>query len=314
MSCTYRIGELLNRRAPNGVLVLDGALATELEERGCNINDELWSAKTLIENPDIICQVHEDYFRNGADVAITASYQATPLAFARRGISENEACTLIARSVELAKAARDAVLKEEQGRTMCIAGSVGPYGAYLANGAEYRGDYTMTEKEFQDFHRPRIAALIKAGVDCLALETMPSFTELQALLRLMYNFPATPFWISVTVRDEEHLSDGTPLAQAAKIINPNPNVIALGVNCVPEDQVTATLQHLAALTDKPLIAYPNSGEQYDADNKTWNGTRADGSYLRRHVTEWRGAGARFIGGCCRTTPSTIRTISECCEP
>ncbi|KTR87801.1 homocysteine S-methyltransferase [Pantoea dispersa] len=295
-------------------LILDGALATELEARGCNLADTLWSAKVLMENPELIYQVHYDYFAAGANVAITASYQATPLGFAARGLDSGQASALIRQSVALAQRARDDYRAASGSETpLLVAGSVGPYGAYLANGAEYRGDYALPAAEMKDFHRPRVAALLEAGVDLLACETLPSFGEIQALISLLAEFPQSSAWFSFTLRDAQHLSDGTPLSKVAEVINAAPQVVAVGLNCVALESVTPALQTLQALTDKPLLVYPNSGEQYDAVSKSWH-SAPSGCTLHDKFPEWQQAGARLIGGCCRTTPQDIAAIAACCQP
>ncbi|KTR99272.1 homocysteine S-methyltransferase [Pantoea dispersa] len=295
-------------------LILDGALATELEARGCNLADTLWSAKVLMENPELIYQVHYDYFAAGANVAITASYQATPLGFAARGLDSGQASALIRQSVTLALRARDDYRAASGSQApLLVAGSVGPYGAYLANGAEYRGDYALPAAEMKDFHRPRVAALLEAGVDLLACETLPSFGEIQALISLLAEFPHSSAWFSFTLRDAQHLSDGTPLSKVAEVINAAPQVVAVGLNCVALESVTPALQTLQALTDKPLLVYPNSGEQYDAVSKSWH-SAPSGCTLHDKFPEWQQAGARLIGGCCRTTPQDIAAIAACCQP
>lgn len=295
-------------------LILDGALATELEARGCNLADTLWSAKVLMENPELIYQVHYDYFAAGANVAITASYQATPLGFAARGLDSGQASALIRQSVALAQRARDDYRAASGSETpLLVAGSVGPYGAYLANGAEYRGDYALPAAEMKDFHRPRVAALLEAGVDLLACETLPSFGEIQALISLLAEFPHSSAWFSFTLRDAQQLSDGTPLSKVAEVINAAPQVVAVGLNCVALESVTPALQTLQALTDKPLLVYPNSGEQYDAVSKSWH-SAPSGCTLHDKFPEWQQAGARLIGGCCRTTPQDIAAIAACCQP
>ncbi|WP_394516356.1 homocysteine S-methyltransferase [Pantoea sp. SGAir0430] len=295
-------------------LILDGALATELEARGCNLADTLWSAKVLMENPELIYQVHYDYFAAGANVAITASYQATPLGFAARGLDSGQASALIRQSVTLAQRARDDYRAATGSEApLLVAGSVGPYGAYLANGAEYRGDYALPAAEMKDFHRPRVAALLEAGVDLLACETLPSFGEIQALISLLAEFPHSSAWFSFTLRDAQHLSDGTPLSKVAEVINGAPQVVAVGLNCVALESVTPALQTLQALTDKPLLVYPNSGEQYDAVSKSWH-SAPSGCTLHDKFPEWQQAGARLIGGCCRTTPQDIAAIAACCQP
>ncbi|MCW8113711.1 homocysteine S-methyltransferase [Yersinia intermedia] len=296
-------------------VILDGALATELEARGCDLSDPLWSAKVLIEDPELIYQVHLDYFNAGAQCAITASYQATPQGFLQRGLDQQQSLELITKSVQLAQQARKDFLNQHpQAEPLLIAGSVGPYGAYLADGSEYRGDYRLPQDEMIAFHRPRIAALAEAGVDLLACETLPSFHELQALLTLLQEFPTLAGWFAFTLRDNQHLSDGTPLKDVLALLRGNQQVLAIGINCIALENVTPALQQFAALADKPLLVYPNSGEHYDAVSKTWHACGGEHNHLIDLVGEWQRLGARLIGGCCRTTPKDIRIIAEHCKP
>lgn len=297
--------------AEDRCLVLDGALATELERRGCDLRDPLWSAKILLEQPDLIRQVHQDYFAAGAQCAISASYQATPQGFAARGIDLAHAQRLIARSVELAQQARQAHLaRHPHAGPLLVAGSVGPYGAYLANGAEYRGDYVLAPAQMRDFHRPRIAALVEAGVELLACETQPSLAEMAALLDVLEAFPRTVAWFACTLRDATHLSDGAPLREVVALLDGHLQVVALGVNCVTPSLATAALRHLATLTRLPLVVYPNAGERYDAERKCWQADSADAGTLVEHLAALRAAGARLIGGCCRTTPQDIAQLAR----
>jgi homocysteine S-methyltransferase len=310
-------------------LPADGALATELEARGCNLDDPLWSAKVLVEQPQVIKDVHRDYFEAGARIATTASYQATPQGFARRGMSEGEALDLVALSVRLAdEARREYMVLAPDAGPLLIAGSVGPYGAYLADGSEYRGDYALTPAEFRDFHRPRIAALVEAGADFLACETLPSFAEAEALLALTLEYDVES-WFSFSLRDGTHISDGTPLAAVAGLFDAQPLVAAIGVNCVPLHLVAPALPALRQSTEKPLVAYPNSGETYDPVTKTWGPAAVQGSTgpgradagnggqpgsLAEGTAAWRELGARIIGGCCRTTPGDIAAVKRVLSP
>ena len=307
MSVNNPVATLL---ATHNTLILDGALATELEARGCDLSDPLWSAKVLIENPELIYQVHLDYFNAGAQCAITASYQATPQGFLRRGLDHEQSLALIAKSVHLAQQARsDFLTQHPQATPLPIAGSVGPYGAYLADGSEYRGDYALPQEEMIAFHRPRIRALAEAGVDLLACETLPSFTELQALLTLLQEFPTLGAWFAFTLRDSQHLSDGTPLTQVLAALHGNPQALAIGINCIALENVTPALRQFAVLTDKPLLVYPNSGEHYDAVSKTWHHHGEACASLADYLPQWLAAGAKLIGGCCRTTPKDIAALN-----
>ena len=294
-------------------VLLDGAMATELEARGCDLADSLWSAKVLMENPQLIYDVHLDYFRAGAQVAITASYQATPEGFAARGLDETQSRALIARSVELARQARDAYRAENPAaKGLLIAGSIGPYGAYLADGSEYRGDYQRSAQVFQDFHRPRIDALLEAGADLLACETLPSFDEIRALAQLLVEYPVAQAWFSFTLRDSQHLSDGTPLRDVLAFLADYPQILAVGINCIALENTVDALSYLHSQTPLPLVVYPNSGEHYDAVTKTWHHHGEACATLEGYLPEWLAAGAKLIGGCCRTTPKDIAALKAHC--
>jgi homocysteine S-methyltransferase len=294
-------------------LIIDGALATELERRGCDLKDDLWSAKILLEQPEMIQQVHFDYFKAGADCAITASYQATLEGFAKRGLSERQAIALIQKSVRLAMEARDEFWADKSscvGRSKpFVAASVGPYGAFLADGSEYRGNYGLTEKELMDFHRPRMKALIEAGADMLACETIPCLVEAQAIAKLLKEFPNSVAWISFTARDAEHISEGQAFSDCVKQLEDHPQIAALGINCTSPQYISSLIHKAKERTSKPMLVYPNSGETYDATKNDWDGNPVLHSF-GEEAREWFAAGARLIGGCCRTTPEDIRVIAS----
>lgn len=292
-------------------IVIDGALASELQRRGCDLNDSLWSAKVLIEQPELIQQVHYDYFVAGADCAITASYQATPMGFAPKGIELEESIKLIKTSVKLAQQAKMQYLNDiKQDKALFIAGSVGPYGAYLANGSEYTGDYQLSESEFIAFHKDRVAALIDAGIDILACETMPSFSEIKALAKLIQQFPMVNCWFSLTLKDQKHISDGTPLTEVIEYLNSIEQIVSVGINCIALEKVTPALEVLSKLTSKPLIVYPNSGEQYDPTTKQWHKNHDHNCTFANQLDVWINLGAKLIGGCCQTTPDDIVEIYQ----
>jgi len=299
------------------VIILDGALATELERRGCKLNDKLWSAKILLETPELIRQVHLDYFMAGADCAITASYQATIERLSRRGFNEKEAIELIQSSVRLAADARDEFWKDETKRIgrprPFVAASVGPYGAYLANGSEYGGDYGLTEMQLMDFHRPRMKALIETDADILACETIPCLVEAQALTRLLKEFPNVRAWISFSCRDETHVCHGEKFEDCVRLVSQSPQVAAVGVNCTSPKFISSLIREARKATDKPILVYPNSGETYNAASNDWDGEPVCDSFADQ-AKEWYKVGARGIGGCCRTTPDDIRAITEWARP
>jgi homocysteine S-methyltransferase len=293
------------------VLVIDGALATELERRGCDLKDDLWSAKILLEQPEKIKQVHYDYFLAGADCAITASYQASIEGFRRRGLDEQEVLALIQKSVRLAVEARDEfwadLANRERRSRPFVAASVGPYGAYLADGSEYRGNYGLTEAELMDFHRPRMKALIEASPDLFACETIPSLLEAHALVKLLEEFQSLQAWISFSCRDETHVNEGQRLEDCVRLVESSPFVAAVGINCTSPKYIPSLIREARKATNKPVLVYPNSGETYDAAKNDWDGQPVYESFSEE-AKEWYRAGARMIGGCCRTTPDDIRGI------
>ncbi len=314
-----------------GVVVLDGGLATELETRGFDLGDKLWSARLLLEQPEAIRRLHRDYLEAGADCVISASYQATALGFARRGIGREAAEDLLRLSVDLAAEARDDFWSDPANRRSrlrpLVAASVGPYGAYLANGSEYTGDYDLDEDGLAAFHRRRLEVLAAAGADLLACETVPSRAEARALARLLDEVPGPPAWLSFCCRDDRRLSDGSDLAATVAELDGHERIVAFGVNCVAPRHVSGLLARLREATSRPLAAYPNSGEIWDASGKRWQDEpsavdraggaptvgRAGGAPtedLGAASAAWREAGARLIGGCCRTGPRDVRAIRE----
>jgi homocysteine S-methyltransferase len=294
-------------------VILDGAMATELEARGCDLHDPLWSAKVLLETPDLIREVHADYFAAGADCAITASYQATFQAFAQRGLSMDESADLMRLSVRLACEARDDFWNSSQASNSSgrvkpfVAASVGPYGAFLADGSEYRGDYGLSLTDLMDFHRPRMAVLANSGADMLACETIPCLLEAQALLKVLEEFPDMSAWFSFSAKDGLHTNHGELISDCATLLE-HPQVAAMGVNCSAPEFVTNLVKHARGATSKPILAYPNSGEVYDANQKRWTGETSCSDFATQ-AREWFAAGARVIGGCCRTSPEHIRELS-----
>lgn len=295
------------------IAIIDGAMATELEGRGCDLNDDLWSARVLMEQPELIRAVHLDYFNSGADIAITASYQATVEGFAKRGLTREQSLDLIKKSVQLAQEARDEFWDKEENRAgrvrPLIAGSVGPYGAYLADGSEYRGDYNLTEDELIAFHRPRIEALIASGADLLACETIPCLIEARALIRLLAEFPNTSAWFCFSAKDGEHISNGDLIADCAAFLDKQPQAAAIGINCTSPLHISSLTREIKKKTSKPIIVYPNSGEHYNPVTNSWHGETSSDKFGLQSK-DWYENGATLIGGCCRTTPDHIREVSH----
>jgi homocysteine S-methyltransferase len=297
--------------AARPVVILDGALATEMERRGADLFDPLWSAKYLIEQPGLIRAVHADYFKAGADVATPATYQATFEAFQRRGMDREAAAQLMRDAVRLATEAREefwSVPANREGRRRpLVAASIGPYGAMLADGSEYRGHYARSDGQLRDFHRLRFEVLAESGADLLAFETIPCLREALVLAGLLEEFPSMSAWISFSCQDGSRNSEGEDIGACAAALQPCSQISAVGMNCTRPEFVESLLLRMREHTGKPLLTYPNSGETYDATAKVWRGN----PHLRTFADQarsWYDAGARIMGGCCRTTPQDIRAI------
>lgn len=284
-----------------GPVVLDGGLSNQLADQGCDLSDELWSARLLADAPEQIQAAHAAYVRAGARVLITSSYQATYEGFGKRGIGREETTELLRRSVELARLAAGDRGTEEG---VWVAASVGPYGAMLADGSEYRGRYGLSVKELEAFHRPRIEALAEARPDVLAIETIPDTDEAEALLRAIDGI-GIPAWLTYTV-DGDRTRAGQPLEEAFTLAAASDDVIAVGVNCcIPQDADRA-VAIAAGASGKPVVVYPNSGEAWDATARDWKG---GSTFDPARVDHWEQAGARLIGGCCRVGPGEIAELA-----
>ena len=287
------------------VVVLDGGMSNQLEAAGHDLSDALWSARLLADAPEAVAAVHRAYYRAGARVAITASYQASFEGYAAVGIGRHEAESLLRRSVELARtAAREVGAEAGDGAERWVAASVGPYGAVLADGSEYRGRYGLSVAELERFHRPRVEVLASAGPDVLALETVPDLDEAEALLRAVAGLDL-PVWLSYSVAGGRTRA-GQSLEQAFGLAAGVDQVVAVGVNCCAPEEAAVAVALAASVTGKPVVVYPNSGEGWDAQARTWAGPS---TFQAERVGEWTGAGARLVGGCCRVGTAQIAELA-----
>ncbi|MCA8935366.1 MAG: homocysteine S-methyltransferase [Planctomycetes bacterium] len=303
----------LIERFKSRVHVLDGGLATELEKRGHDISGKLWSAKVLLEDPGAIEQLHYDYLKAGADIIITSSYQLTFQGMKQAGYTHEQAEDALWKSVEVAVKARKRYLGEldedlPEDRKPLIAASIGPYGAYLADGSEYTGNYGLSSDQLAEFHRERFEFLVRTEADFIAIETIPTAVECEAFFELLREHRNTPAWLSYTCETGVVLRDGTELAEAIKPFNTGPrNVVAIGLNCMHGFHMTGSIATTRDQTDKPIVAYPNSGEVWDAESRCWIG-RDDLDYVYSVSKSWVSMGVRVIGGCCRTGPEHIAQL------
>lgn len=306
--------DLLEKRK---IIILDGALGTELESRGYDVSGKLWSAQYLLDQPQIIQNVHESYVRAGSDIITTSSYQASIPAFIEAVLTPEKGYDLLKETVFLAQDAIKDVWKElspeeqKERSYPLVAGSVGPYAAYLADGSEYTGNYQLNEAEFRDFHRPRIQALLEAGCDLLAIETIPNGSEVAAILRLLAEeFPQAEAYLSFVAQSETAISDGTKIEELGNLAQESPQVLAVGFNCTAPHLIAPLLDGLGQVCDKPLLTYPNSGETYNGLTKTWHNNPEQERSLLENSKLWQNQGVLLFGGCCRTRPEDIAQLAK----
>lgn len=288
------------------VHVLDGGMATELERRGCNISGPLWSAHVLDVSPDTIHQVHLDYLRAGADCISTVSYQVSAFGYAEIGRSAKSADHALRQSVDIALSARREYAQESS-RAILVAASLGPYGAALHNGAEFHGQYDISFDALVRFHAERLAVIAQTSADLVALETIPSLEETQAIIQALKQSPSLQAWLSFTCKDQSHVAHGEPLAKCIALAGNSSQVVATGINCTQPGLIKPLIHKARSATHKPVIVYPNSGETWDATARKWCGVSNPGEY-KMQALEWFTAGAQAVGGCCRTTPAHIQSV------
>jgi homocysteine S-methyltransferase len=277
-------------------------MSNVLEGRGHDLSDSLWSARLLRDAPGEIAAVHHAYYAAGAQVATTASYQASVDGFVSAGATPSQARRLIASSVQVARDVRDQLGVD--GRSRWVAASVGPYGAVLADGSEYRGRYGLSAERLRDFHLPRLELLAAAGPDLLAVETIPDADEAEVLVAALEGL-GVPAWLSFTI-DGDRTRAGQPLAEAFSVATASEAVVAVGVNCCAPGDVTAAVDLAHRVTGKPAVAYPNRGEEWSGRDGGWVGP---GAYDPADAAAWVAAGTWYLGGCCRVGAPEIAALA-----
>ncbi|KAK2835946.1 hypothetical protein Q5P01_016430 [Channa striata] len=302
----------------NGPLILDGGLATQLEAQGCHLQgDPLWSARLLHTNPQAIRDAHYRFLLSGADVVTTATYQASVTGFINHlNVSSESARELLMSGVHLAKETIEKFVVDSRpaGQSCAlVAGSVGPYGAFLHDGSEYTGVYAanMSIEELKAWHRPQISCLAAAGADLIALETMPSIKEAEALVELLREFPNSKAWLSFSCKDGRCISDGSPFTDAVQIASRSMQLVAVGVNCCSPAVVEPLLDSARSLLSPNMswVVYPNSGEEWDSE-QGWLTSGKRSASIPELSQSWMKKGAALIGGCCRISPADIAELRQ----
>jgi homocysteine S-methyltransferase len=277
-------------------ILLDGGLATALEDLGNTFTSELWTGELLKSAPDQIREAHAAFVKAGAEIIITSTYQVSFPGCIAKGWTHQEVVDALKNSIQLA---RDV-------HSPKVAASIGPYGAYLADGSEYRGNYDATEDQIREFHKERLEILIACKPDYLAIETIPEIREARVLLQLLKDLNNTiPIWIAFSCKDNLHLSSGESFRDAARI-SKELGADYIGINCTSPEVVTGLLE--SAEGYGPFVVYPNAG-------RTWNEKlkRLEGATVKlsdQHIQQWSQCGATIIGGCCGIGPKEIAQVAR----
>ena len=289
-------------------LILDGGLSNELEAQGHDLGHSLWSAKLLETEPEAIIKAHLAYLEAGAQCIITASYQASIRGFLETGYTRAKAEQLLALTVTLAEEAIK--IYQQTNKTdnqPFIAASIGPYGAYLSDGSEYRGNYAITNTELTTFHRERLQILGETSADFFACETIPSYREAKILGDLLKE-ATKPAWITFSCKDDVHICDGTKIQEAVALFHDHPTIFAVGINCTAPKYISRLIKALKPeIGDKKLIIYPNAGMIYHPTTKTWHGTDSPQVFAKL-TKEWISLGVDIVGGCCQIGPKHIEKV------
>ncbi len=303
MSADARWAELFGP----GPVVVDGGLSTQLARLGQDTSGLLWTGRVLLEHPEAVTRAHADYAAAGADVVISASYQLSRWGFVETGLTADEADAALRASTLAARAAADGA-----GRPVRVAASVGPYGAILHDGSEYRGNYGRTRAQLVDFHRERLDVLAATAPDLLAVETIPDVREAEALVEVLADHPGLPAWVSFSAVDDSRICAGQAIEEAVLVAVSAPSVFAVGINCTDPRFVGDLIGRIRAVTALPIVVYPNAGGQWDAADGEWHGGQADDevpAFPDRVVEQWAELGAVAIGGCCGTDAASISRIA-----
>lgn len=292
-------------------IIIDGALGTQIQRNGHNVNDSLWSAKFLAENPQVIKDVHMQYLQAGADIIITSSYQASFEGFLQKGFSKEKAVELLKLSINIALETRDEFwenCKQENRIKPLVAASVGPYGAYLADGSEYSGDYKISDYELKNFHKKRLEVLIQTNPDIYSFETIPSLNEAKILCELIEEFELVNSWLTFSAKNESFTNANDEICEAVKYLDSCKLLGAIGINCTAPQYIPQLIENVKSNTNKPIVIYPNGGSKYNPITKNWEKGEISPVEYAKMAHLWFTKGATIIGGCCETGPEEIKEI------
>ena len=278
------VSAFLGRLGSGPPLVLDSAMGTELERRGMDLDLPLWSARALLENPDLVLQIHRDNVAAGADILTANTFRTQRGSLCAAGIDESRARELTRLAVSLA---RDAA--REAGREVFVAGSAAP----LADC--YRPDLVADRATLGREHAAHVENLLASGVDLILVETMNTIREARSATEAVKE--RVPVVVSFVTNGRGALLSGEDLGDAVRsILAVRP--AAVGVNCVPFRAIGAEVGRLsAAVPEAPIAASGNTLSERPSPRE----------YAQTAI-DWADRGARILGGCCGTTPAHVAAV------
>lgn len=294
-------------------IIIDGALGTQIQKNGYDVNDSLWSAKFLNKNPDVIKEVHRQYLNAGADIIITSSYQASIEGFLQKGFSKEEAIRLIKLSINIAKDTRDEfwkINKKENRIKPLVAASIGPYGAYLADGSEYSGNYKISDEKLKEFHKERLELILEEKPDLLAIETIPILKEVKLIVEVLKELENIPTWVCFSAKDENTTNSNDDIKECMNFLQNQNCIDAVGINCTAPQYIPQLIENIKSVCTKPIVAYPNGGSRYNPTTKVWERGDISSSEYAKLAHLWFTKGASIIGGCCETGPKEVKEIRK----
>ena len=287
------------------IKLLDGSLSYPIESRGHGLNSKLWTAKILIDNPKVIEDIHVEYINSGVDYISTSSYQLSVKTLKAEGYNISEIENIFKKSVSVAKKA----LLRTKKKNIKILGSFGPFATYLADGSEYTGVYNTKDETIKEFHLENLKIINKLDIDILLYETIPCLREISILNNLL-KLSEKEVWISMTCNNAMKLRDNSSLKKACKILSQSKNISTIGLNCFDPSMTKIAIEKLRLYSNKKVLVYPNSGEKYNCENKTWLGKN---KFNDQSISNWIEESPDIIGGCCRIGKEEIKQFKTSLE-
>ena len=283
------------------IKLLDGSMSFPMEQLGYNLKNKLWTGKALINNPDLIKDIHKGYIDAGADFISTSTYQISFDRLKNMGYQSEEIKKIFQKSVDIVK---DAIEESKLKKEIKIVGSFGPYASYDPEASEYIGEYDSTDIEIKKFHLNNIRIIEETDLDIILYETIPCLREIKILSEAL-SHSTKEIWISITCNEEMEFRDGSSFKDACEIISKIEKITTMGINCFSPLLVKKAIDLLKKYSNKKILIYPNSGEIYNPKERFWTGNN---EFNNSMIKNWLSLYPDIIGGCCRIGYDDIKKM------